>query len=157
MASHRTLAPARQLAHSPHARYDITTTGSPGSKPVTPTPIRSTTPASSWPMMAPAGSLALAEVAACKSDPQMPQALTRTISSPDSATGSGNSTTSSGAPIALNTHAFIAGDEEDTYFLRCGKTGGRFSFTAATPSTTSALKKPSISKASDASKCGPKV
>src|ERR1700722_17738443 len=49
------------------------------------------------------------------------------------------------------------GASRQCYFLRCGKTGGRFSLTAATPSATSALKKPNISNASDASKCGPKV
>src|ERR1700730_9221611 len=43
------------------------------------------------------------------------------------------------------------------YFLRCGKVGWRFSLTPTTPWFTSALKKPNISIASDASKAGPNI
>ncbi len=76
------------------------------SKPVTPAPTLSTTPAISWPMMVPGRELRLGRSGGVQIRTADATSLDAGRSSPI-CTGSGSSTTSSGAPIALNTHAFI--------------------------------------------------
>ena len=100
MVVQRMPSPATHAAHDPHAMYGRATTGSPTSQPDTPEPSAATSPANSWPITVPGGSVC----AACRSEPQMPQSRTRRSSSPGSGSGRGTSSTAR-RPASLSTAA----------------------------------------------------
>src|SRR5215210_7837430 len=96
------------MKHDPHAMLNGITTRSPGFRSVTSAPTSSTTPIGSWPRMLPSLMNAPSTSYRCRSDPQMPLEVTRTIASVGSSiAGSGTlSTRTSRFPCQVR--AFIA-------------------------------------------------
>ncbi|HEY8042939.1 MAG TPA: hypothetical protein VIF35_01625 [Streptosporangiaceae bacterium] len=90
-ARHWLVNPRRHAAHDPQdSAIGLTTTGWPGSKPLTPGPVWVTVPENSWPSTTwPAKIPGMA--GACRSVPQMPAAPTPMSTSPPRACGSGRS------------------------------------------------------------------
>jgi hypothetical protein len=99
----------RHGPHSPQAHTPWTTTASPGAKPVTPAPTRATVPATSCPSVN-GGSKRITPGSAditCRSEWQIPVAVTRTSSSPAAGTGTGTRVTRGGTCQALSRNAGI--------------------------------------------------
>ena len=92
MSAQRFGRPSRQARHAPHGAELATTTASPGPGHATPSPARSTTPATSWPRPAGRGpSAGWAPAAAIfASVAQVTAASTRTTTSPGSGRGVGH-------------------------------------------------------------------
>src|SRR6266550_6180830 len=107
-SSQRDVSPRRQNQQDPHAMWKDTTTRSPGRKPVTSSPIDSTTPTASWPRTEP-WSIGALPWKKWGSDPQIAVLVTRTIASAArSITGAATSVTSTRPRSAKTTARMLA-------------------------------------------------
>ena len=77
LSTHRLGSPRTQNAQAPQGGHGVSTTGSPGASPLTPSPTDATTPAASWPSTMGSG-LGKVPSAMLRSEWQIPQWATRT-------------------------------------------------------------------------------